>query len=178
MLEDSKDALMGYALINSYLPCPDTNNDGLEDVSAGNCIAPEGNLPWSTLGLSINDPWGQRLIYRVTPAFAQRAPLNSFTLSTNGSLRICNDATCSSPRLTDAAVAVIVSKGKNAGTCSTLPSPPACADERANDDVNNDFVSHTFTANSSLNGEFDDIVVWLSSNVLMNRMVTAGKLPL
>lgn len=179
LLEDSKEALMGYALINGYLPCPDTTNDGLEDISAGGCLgnAQEGNLPWATLGLSPNDSWSQHLIYRVTTAFAQRAPLNTFTLSSSGSIRICNEAACNAPRLTDNAVAVIVSKGKNSGNCSTSPSPPACADERANDDVNNDFVSHTITATGSANGEYDDVVVWLSANILMNRMISAGKLP-
>ncbi|MDD2933952.1 MAG: type II secretion system protein [Methylotenera sp.] len=188
-LESAKEALMGYGLSNKHLPCPDKTaganngindrpNDGVEDFSAaGNCITQEGNLPWATLSLAERDPWEQRFIYRVTAAYSQRAPLFTFGLATNGNLRVCNAALCAVPRLTDVAVAVIVSKGKNAGSCSTAPSPPACADERANDDGNNDFVSHTPTVTGSANGEYDDVVVWLSSNILINRMVTAGQLP-
>ena len=39
------------------------------------------------------------------------------------------------------------------------------------------FVSHIPTASSATNGEFDDIVIWLSPNILFGKMVAAGKLP-
>lgn len=195
LLENSKEAMMGYALSHRHLPCPDKTagadngdddrpNDGREDFDAvtGTCMAPlEGNFPWATLGLPENDPWGQHLIYRVRADFSQRqtALLDTFGLTTAGNLRVCNEAACNVPRLTDVAVAVVVSRGKNMGNCTTLPSPPACADERANDDNNNDFVSHELRAWTALNPntEYDDVVVWLSSNILINRMVAAGQLP-
>lgn len=192
MLDNAKEALLGYSVANQHLPCPDKTsganngindnpNDGIEDFNAvtGDCITYEGNLPSSTLGIAGNDAWGKPLIYRVTNAFGQRLPLAQFNLATNGSIRVCNDSSCASPRVTDTAVAVVVSKGKNRGICSTAPSPPACADERANDDGNSDFVSHEPRASSAANpnSEYDDIVVWISQNVLFNRMVSAGKLP-
>ena len=182
LLADSKEALMGYALANKHLPCPDTNNDGLEDfnVVTGNCTAYDGNLPWATFSLPATDAWQQPLIYHAAVFYAQRAPLNTFGLGTSGNLRVCNQAACSAPRLTDFAVAVIISRGKNRGICSTLPSLPGCVDERENDDaVDGDFVSHEQTVSTTLspNAEYDDIVVWLSSNVLINRMVAAGQLP-
>lgn len=191
LIEDSKEALMGYALANKHLPCPDKTsganlgvndnpNDGIEDFNAaGNCIVYDGNLPWATLSLPKVDSWGQPLAYHVTTAFAQRLPLNLFGLGSSGVIRICNEAACSAPRLTDVAVATIISKGKNIGICSTLPSLPACVDERANDDGNNDFVSHEPRVSTALspNVEYDDLVDWLSSSVLFNRMVAAGNLP-
>ena len=108
--------------------------------------------------------------------------MNTFGLGTPGNLRVCIQATCNpaSTRLTTSAAAVVVSRGKNRGICSTLPSLPACVDERENDDaVDGDFVSHEPTVSTTLNpnAEYDDIVVWLSSNVLINRMVAAGQLP-
>lgn len=53
-------------------------------------------------------------------------------------------------------------------------------DEAANpnpNSANNDqvFVSHPRSA--AAGNEFDDIVVWLSPDVLYNRMVAAGQLP-
>ena len=191
IMEDYKEALVGYTLTNKHLPCPDKTaganngingnpNDGREDfvVLTGSCSAPEGNIPWATLGLPDRDKWQQWFIYRVTAAFSARAPLITFGLATNGSIRICNEAACSVPRLTDVAIAAIVSRGKNRGNCSTA-SPPACADETANTDNNFDFVSHEPRARTALNpnGEYDDVVVWLSSSVLMNRMVAASQLP-
>lgn len=82
--------------------------------------------------------------------------------------------------LTNQAPAVIYSVGMNAATGGTA------IDESANpnpntptNDVNIDpvFVSHESTATGSTNGEFDDLVTWLSTGILFNRMLTAGQLP-
>ena len=69
-----------------YLPCPDIDNDGVEDrvanmtdeplpvanlVTAMTCREHKGLLPWRTLGMRVNtDPWGNRIGYRVDPSFA------------------------------------------------------------------------------------------------------------
>lgn len=191
LLDDANDALVGYAVANKHLPCPDKTaganngpndnpNDGVEDFDAatGSCIVQEGNLPGSTLGIRPIDAWERSLIYRVTAGFSRRPPLTTFGFATNGNIRVCNEAVCNPPRLTDTAVAIVVSRGKNMGNCSTAPSPPACPDERENDDAaDNDFVSHEVTTTASANGEFDDLVVWVSANTLFNRMVAAGQLP-
>jgi hypothetical protein len=66
--------------------------------------------------------------------------------------------------------AVIYSTGKNGASGGTS------ADEAENPnpnsaDNNRVFVSHDFTPT------FDDMVIWISPNILFNRMVAAGKLP-
>ena len=71
---------------------------------------------------------------------------------------------------------VIYSTGKN-GSYGGIG-----ADEAANpnpNSSNNDrvFVSHAPTAGAAANGEFDDIVIWLSPGILLGKMVTAGILP-
>ena len=65
---------------------------------------------------------------------------------------------------------VIFSTGKNGASVS------GGADEAANIDGGTSltFVSHTPTPAPN---EFDDLVIWLSPNILVNRMVTAGQLP-
>jgi prepilin-type N-terminal cleavage/methylation domain-containing protein len=92
--DDIEEALLGFAIVNGRLPCPDcplgavavactagTNviNDGIEDQSnagVGNGCAVgvttnvEGNLPWVTLGLTGTDPWGNILAYQVDEAYA------------------------------------------------------------------------------------------------------------
>lgn len=192
LLANAQEALIGYALSNRHLPCPDKTvgadngdddrpNDGREDfdVATGDCMTQEGNLPWATLGVLENDPWNQHLIYSVVAAFSQRSPRPLFGLPTAGNIRVCNETACNVPRLTDVAVAVIVSRGRNRGVCGTLPSLPACEDERQNDNADNDFVSHepTVATLANPNAEYDDIVVWISGNILINRMVSAGQLP-
>lgn len=168
--EEIKETLIGFSVANKHLPCPDTDGDGAENVdAAGICTAAGGDLPWATLGIAATDPWGQRYIYRVTPEFANRTPATVFTLDSVGNNRVCATAACAAPRLTDNAAVVILSKGKNLGNCVT------CLDELENIPTNTDFVSRDMVFSGA--NEFDDIVTWLSPNILFNRMVAAGRLP-
>ena len=196
-LEDIKEALIGYAISQSppHLPCPDkttgaasgpdnTPNDGREDFVAGACVVQEGNLPWTTLGIAPIDPWGNRFHYRVTAAFSNRlAP--TMSLSSVGDILICPAKTgCSASTAIAVNVpAVILSYGKNgygavnASGGTNPPVPAANNDETENTDQNTNFVSRPRTDQGATAGEFDDVVVWLSPNVLFSRLVSAWKLP-
>src|SRR5688572_24828120 len=74
-IEEAKEALIGFALANSRLPCPDTNTppDGISNpTSGGACTGGttyEGTLPWVTLKVAGADAWGRRFRYRVSPEF-------------------------------------------------------------------------------------------------------------
>jgi hypothetical protein len=165
----------------------------------GRCFAHfTGFVPAVTLGIAPTDAqgvavdaWANRIRYAVTDqnTFAfTRVPT-----ATNGiqavwradpttlapDLHVCNTATgitgAGTPaatcpvgnQLTARAVAVVVSTGKNGGAA------PADADETANAVGSDDrvFVSHNPTPT------FNDQVVWISANVLYNRMIAAGRLP-
>jgi prepilin-type N-terminal cleavage/methylation domain-containing protein len=84
---------------------------------------------------------------------------------------------CASTTLATNAVAVIYSLGKNGSTGGIG------TDERQNPNPNlaipadRLFVSHEPTDAGSANGEFDDIVIWLSPNIVYNKMIAAGRLP-
>jgi type II secretory pathway pseudopilin PulG len=177
-LDDIRQALLGFAVANGYLPCPDTDNDGAENVTAGLCTTiasniAHGNLPWQTLGIADSDVWGNRFRYAVREQYARRAPSTPFTLNTTApNLRVCTAAGCTST-LTSSAVAVVLSHGKN----KTSAAGSGTADERENNDSDRDFVSRIITSADTAAGEFDDIVTWLPVYVLFNRMVSAGKLP-
>jgi hypothetical protein len=54
--------------------------------------------------------------------------------------------------------------------------PGAANDELENANNNATFVSRAVTSPGSAN-EFDDLVAWVPLPILMNRMVTAGRLP-
>lgn len=167
-LSEIRESLIGYAASHSaadgkpYLPCPDTDNDGIENrvATPGACTNAEGQVPWVTLGLGRSDPWGNPYRYRVTPAFANSS--SGFLLTTSGILRLCTDSTCGTGVATGIP-AVILSKGKNgAGTD---------ANEVENSDADDDFVSR------EPDPAYDDLIVWLSPNILFNRMIAAGRLP-
>ncbi len=162
-----KEALMGYVLTNGVFPCPDNNQDGVADLctSSLNTAATEGGLPWSALGVPAKDPWGRYYQYRVNNAFTI-----PFTLSTIGSgvglIRVCKDSSCMGVEASNVPL-VVYSKGRNAAI-----NPASNSDESENSDLDSTFVSRDFTENG-----FDDLLMWISSNVLMNRMVSVGKLP-
>jgi prepilin-type N-terminal cleavage/methylation domain-containing protein len=190
MLDEIREALIGFAVTAGYLPCPDkttaagvgTANDGQEDVSGGACVTPEGNLPWVTLGIANSDVWSNRFRYRVDLSFANHT--TPFTLTSTSTIAVCTTSACT-VRLTtvgDGPPALILSHGKNgygarSAISGNLNPNPTSADEIANNDANATFVSRPSSAVGATAGEFDDIVVWVPKTVLFNRMVAAGKLP-
>lgn len=204
-LDEIQQAVIGYAIANGRLPCPaSSGSNGAEgfatggNAANGNCANfYDGYAPSATLGLSTTDnqgyavdPWGNRIHYAVTSwngnTFTRTQGMSAAGMSTLApNLLVCSTATgisataCASGAALTASPgvpAVIYSTGKNGSYAGSG------ADEAANpnsNSSNNDrmFVSHPPAAASAANGEFDDIVTWLSPNILYNRMVEAGKLP-
>jgi hypothetical protein len=82
-----------------------------------------------------------------------------------------SDCGTTANKLTDKIPALVYSLGKNGGYGGTG------LDEAANLDGNRVFVSHAPAPAAATNGEYDDLMIWLSPNILFNRMVAAGKLP-
>lgn len=170
-LEQIKEALYGYAVVNGSLPCPDTTGDGVADACGSllDSASTGGNLPWLTLGVQGNDPWDRHYQYRVNDAFSTTFSLGTAGTAT-GILSICTNNTCAATEANNVP-AVIFTSGKNGAV-----QPPSSADELENRTTagatfDRIFVSHEFTST------FDDVVVWISPNILFNRMVTAEKLP-
>lgn len=183
-LVEIQQALIGFAIINGRLPCPALSTTPTGSSTAGvetsTCAAPNngGVLPWVTLGVSETDAWGRRFTYRVTPAFATVTP-TPFQLNTPGILNVGLTWLNTDVGAASGVPAIVVSHGTNGlgavmpnGT-QTPPIPALSSDEGDNTISSNDnhFVSHDITPN------FDDLVIWISPNVLFNRMVAAGKLP-
>jgi len=188
-LAQMTDALMGFALAHGYLPCPDRisgagANDGVEDLNgaATNCAVAEGNFPWAMLGISGTDAWGNHFRYRASSAFTDRT--NRFQLTSTGTLIVqCPAASCGTAiTYTGNAPAVLISHGRNGygavnALTRTVNTAPASIDELANSDGNTTYVSRPTAAAGAPAGEFDDMVAWLSTSILLNRMITAQKLP-
>ena len=171
-LNEIREALVGYALSHSaldgrpMLPCPDTNGDGIENRVGPLCANVEGQIPFTDLGIIGNDSWNNQFIYRVTQNFAN-ANLG-FGLATAGDITVRNAA---AGNIIAANVpAVILSLGENGDV-----APVVGVDQLENTNGNALFVSKDFAANAV--NPYDDLVTWVSANIIMNRMVTAGRLP-
>lgn len=168
-LDEIKGVLLGFSVINGRLPCPDTTGDGVEDAcaNASSAASTGGNLPWSTLGLKSTDPWNRAYQYRVNNAFTANFTLN--TVGTGaGIIQICTDSTCAVTESANVPV-LIFTRGKNGATF-----PPVGLDEQENSDGDGTFVNHGFVEGANA---YDDLVSWLSTGSIMNRMVAAGRLP-
>lgn len=191
-LEEIRETLMGYAMINGSLPCPTTQADpahadyGVADAA---CAAPtaEGYLPWKTLGMtngldpwgtpriSATDPWTGHWRYRVDADFADS--VNPITMSTSASdtnNRLCimdtagNLATVAS----EAPVAIVYSTGADTTADGANASFEATG-------THPDCVTGTpvLYESGTATTDFDDILIWVSRPLLISRMVSAGTLP-
>lgn len=190
-LQEARDALLGFAAANGYLPCPARSSvDGSEDRTAGSCTAGKRNglLPWVSLGTARSDPWGRLVRYSVAPAFTGSGPY--FTLAATGDIlvRTRNDGgTLTDVTKTAETVAAVWSTGKNGywgwqpeGTAPNADSAGANDDEDGNSAATAAgtlLVARPPTSAAGVAGEFDDIVVWLPRSLLFNRMIAAGRLP-
>lgn len=196
ILEEAREALIGYAMshkdINGkpYLPCPDKMtaanptsnfpNDGIEDrvTTPGGCETQEGNFPWATLGVGRIDAWGNQLRYRVIKDYSRSD--QGFDNSTKVSLatdqlQVCNPAcTPTSNDSIPVISAIIVSHGPNGwgalNSNGTVQAAPTGADEIENTNGDTKFISRAPTPASATTTEFDDIVVWLPTTLLVSRV--------
>lgn len=196
LMDEVRDSLLGYTMSNGRLPSPacgtistGSSNAGIELIPASAALCTTGAtdlavLPWVTLGVSETDAWGRRLTYRVTDIFASAVAsgtLASFQLSSPGNMTIKESTTGNN--IATSIPAVVLSHGvKGCGAYlptgtrvedSPVATPDYCADDdqQENADADATFVSKTTTST------FDDLVIWISTNTLISRMVAVSKLP-
>jgi prepilin-type N-terminal cleavage/methylation domain-containing protein len=160
-----REALIGYAIQNQRLPCPDTDDDGIENNSC-NAI---GALPWADLGVDKKDIWGKVFVYRVDTAFSRKPHITTLTTESNLQLKYYSNTI----NVEDNIAAIVFSRGKN---------QHADGDNGDNDItlVNN---SGSFSYNTAASSDtvyaivdesnFDDQLIWLSTPLLVQRLVAA-----
>jgi len=197
-LEEAKELLLSFALVNARLPCPGIASGDEAGGGVTPCAASyAGFLPAKTIGFQPTDSagfaldaWGNRIRYAVSatqwgaaPArfTRQHAPDAAWSMSQKpADLVVCSAA----PAVASAAacdpntsvtnqntvVAVVFSTGRNG------PGPSG-ANEARNLDANALFVSRIPDPPSAPGGEFDDLVAWIPVGLLYGRMVAAGVLP-
>lgn len=213
ILDQAREALLGYAAANGYFPCPaDSTSNGQEASGTDHSISDScpasvrgsndtyiGFLPAATLGFTpvdssgyAVDAWGltvNRIRYAVTrrsisgvrPFVTQngiRTAGMSNVLSNTNLLKICSSGlnaigtACGAgvTALAENVPIVVWSLGPNAGT-----SGGAAPHEDKNLAATRVFVKRD---KSDVSGnEFDDVVTWISSPMVFNRLIAAGQLP-
>lgn len=159
-LTEIKESLLGFAIINGYLPCPDDDDDGMENSTA---CAGEGDLPWADLGLNEGrrDEWGQSFHYRVDSQYTSTFPSSTTTGSGLSVQDMGGTALVSvESDATSRIIAVVFSSGKNI----TAEGDNADGDS-------------TYTNDEYIEGNFDDILIWIPKSIFIHRLAVAGKWP-
>lgn len=179
-LEAITETLIGFAMLNGRLPCPDTTPapDGTENAPCGTALnlTATGNLPWATLNLNAGqDGWYQNLGYTVIQTFTNAATFSANYTNTAGwtnVLTVYDAANCGAgpgAAISLTVPAIITSSGK--------PKDPAATSVHENENTDGDgcFANRDFSDVAGT--EFNDILAWISPNILYTRMVSAGRLP-
>lgn len=201
-LEEARDALIGYAIVNGRLPCPATAAAGTGDeapaVVTGICTTNySGFLPAKALGFQPTDSsgyaldaWGNRIRYAVSATTwgtaarftKQHVSTDPWTVTTvPADLVVCNaspnpvtNTTCdANTSVTNQNTVVAVIFSTGKNTATGGTG----TNEARNLDGNALFVSRNPDPSGAAGGEFDDIMVWLPVGVLYGRLIAAGVLP-
>ncbi len=200
LLNQVEEALYGYAQAYGRLPCPGIDTSaGVESVAVvgtGQCTQAHGFVPHVTLGLQsqpssnglLVDAWGFPLRYSVATLanggnrvftnvtglraqFASGTPLTPDVLTL---LCISDTPACVGVVHANTVPALVFSMGANAASFSSADETENAGGLLGTLAVPNDneFVSKTYQGDN-----YDDILVWLSPNILFSRLVAAGRLP-
>ncbi|HTT08737.1 MAG TPA: prepilin-type N-terminal cleavage/methylation domain-containing protein [Gammaproteobacteria bacterium] len=195
-LDEIREALLGFAVVNGYLPCPTNTTDptspnyGQEDVRvAGACPSASGILPWKTLGVSeydawgigrnaAADPWTGYFRYRVQLIFSNsitHIAMNSDPTA-GGTLSVQDAAGNVLTSNTEPPVAIVYSTGPGDadGDANNLRADGA---NETNDPDNPAPTASTVYQGGLPTATFDDLTTWISRPLLYNRLIAAGRIP-
>ena len=181
-LVEIREALIGYASTHRRLPCPISSAADVAAVNAS-CQLAHGYVPSAILGLSgrynhaglLSDSWGRAIEYHVNLSDSDADGRADFTTpdqmrevgiqNLSPGYEVCDSSSCAQLRA-NRLPAVLV---------STAGSRNSSADEIENTDSDDRFVSRDLDLVGP--DQFDDIVLWLSGNILYTRLLQAQVLP-
>lgn len=196
--EAIKQSLVGHIVRYGRLPCPDANNNGLDDDRSGTpavCDSAAGSLPYITLGLELGtvlDGWDNYIKYMPSPAWH----LTFDTVSTNYtyttiadtfnvgitdgaiavSTRMPDDSATTTPIAT--AAAVLISHGKNGlgatNFAGIVNDAPTGADELSNTAAALSAIKREYTELDNGFGAFDDVVLYITPDDFYSTLLANG----
>ncbi len=199
-LAQAKEALIGYAAtyrdahpdaggytdkVFGYLPCPDTNNDGIGDPPCGNKdVTVAGRLPWKELGLPPpRDSAGECLWYVVSGRAKNNPPTDVLNWDTVGQIEVqdASGQVLAAQNTHNAAWAVIIGPGGVIGTqdrtsagtseCGGNNNPAAYLEGLTlNPAAGGVSTLVLATSDSAKNGTNNDRGLWITSREIFDRV--------
>jgi len=184
-LEEIKEALIGFAILNGRLPCPaeyyqfDKQNTTTKDAGKEepSFCETEGYLPWKDLGIEKHDGWGHPFRYRIDDEFGKQPFPNP--PKTTSKLEVQDNDNIPLIALesdnTSRVIAIIFSCGKNGrpdddnDDDGTSNNNATCTNQTPNDSI--------YTQDNFVENQFDDVLIWLPKTIFINRLVATGQWP-
>lgn len=193
-LAQAKEALVGFAAtyrdthantVFGFLPCPDTNNDGIAEPSCGAAdVSVIGRLPWRTLGLpALRDSGGECLWYAISGRGKDNPKTTNFNWDATGQF-IVQDAggtivAGATPHERPLAV-IFAPRSAIGGQTRT----PAGASECGGSNTSTDYLENApisaiaggtstitlSTAASFANGTNNDQAIWIANRDIFDRV--------
>lgn len=203
-LEQAREYLLAYAVVQGRLPCPATlASNGAESIAAaagsgtgGTCtLNYNGYLPAATIGFSPTnsdglavDAYNNPIRYAVSktsePHFTNNVLLKAnWSTTSPGDIDIClhlvaaNQATCAAAANRVASSGTVVAVIWSQGKNFASTGGNASIDEASNNDAFAAFVSRTPSPAGASDGEYDDILAWIPVGMLYGRLIAGGVLP-
>jgi prepilin-type N-terminal cleavage/methylation domain-containing protein len=205
LLEEARELVLAYAVVNGRLPCPATispSTNGAESITTpaapgtgGTCSAYyDGYLPAATIGFNPTDAsgfaldtWGNRIRYAVSqtglPHFTSNAAIKSnWSTTSPADIDVCKRVTAPNAASCASAADRLVTNGTVVAVIwsqgkNFAASGAASNDESANNDASSAFVSRTPSPAGAPDGEFDDQMAWIPIGMLYGRLIASGSLP-
>jgi type II secretory pathway pseudopilin PulG len=186
-LDEIREALIGYALINGRLPCPSTETDpgdadyGYADANC-NAAPAEGYLPWKELGVIQYDSWGVARTSASDPMTGYWRYIVDTEFACPGAIPACDGST--QVAMSDGPSDGLAIEDDSGNSLSSTSEPPVAIvystganetedGENASTEASTPFVYQAGTVTQN----FDDLTIWLTRPLLFSRMVAAGTLP-
>lgn len=200
-MDNIKEALIGYAVMNNKLPCPAevVSNPAANDfgTSQSAWCGREGFLPWAELGIGrVTDAWGFPIRYRVDSAYTATTGIPN-DLKTKDKIDVTHDypqpnappvnkplvspetyQNPSPPPLTfDASkiIVVLLSYGNDHIPNGTQDQQKNGITPYENADGDVTYVLNDNVKGGDADKNFDDIVMWLPKTTLLARLATANR---
>jgi type II secretory pathway pseudopilin PulG len=187
-MENIKEALIGYAVMNAKLPCPAAvvSNPAVNDLgtSVNTLCAQEGFVPWAELGIGkVTDAWGFPIRYRVDSAYT----VANTDLKTTNNIKVSRDypqpdgSTVNNSLVsqesdnTSKIIVVLLSYGNDHIPNGTQDQQKNGITPYENADGNAVYVLNDNVNGSDAAKNFDDIVMWLPKTTLLARLAAANR---
>ena len=133
-----KKQIMNFGVVNRFLPCPDTDNNGFENRNGNGCQGDVGSVPYLSLGLTqelAQDSWGNNIRYAVN----RNADDAGFVCNKNSSASMfCNAGAATNTAwftLTDTPPFATNRGDGNYFVCNDTATTVDCAGTPNNDDL-------------------------------------------